>query len=253
MRQIQTRPQKHSKPPAKSHRGFTLIELLVVIAIIAILAAILFPVFARARENARRASCQSNLKQIGLGIMQYTQDYDEKYPPIYIATLQAPPDGHVWTGVNWWWKQIIFAYVKSDQVFVCPSSPSTANITVPTTGHYGANSLIFVQASPLSLAAVENTASTYLVMDFGDYNMRPDWAYAPIGASGYLPGVGDLGKDCSVMSSTLTPDCKSGRHLGGVNVTFADGHVKWLTTSVLLAEANKGAPTPNGSWNPANP
>src|SRR4028118_1183664 len=63
-----------------AHRGFTLIELLVVIAIIAILAAILFPVFARARENARRASCMSNLKQIGLGVMQYTQDWDERYP-----------------------------------------------------------------------------------------------------------------------------------------------------------------------------
>jgi prepilin-type N-terminal cleavage/methylation domain-containing protein len=64
----------------KSTRGFTLIELLVVIAIIAILAAILFPVFARARENARRASCQSNLKQIALGVFQYTQDFDEKFP-----------------------------------------------------------------------------------------------------------------------------------------------------------------------------
>src|SRR3954469_10299371 len=67
-------------------RGFTLIELLVVIAIIAILAAILFPVFARARENARRSSCQSNLKQIALGFKQYTQDYDEKYPPRYFVT-----------------------------------------------------------------------------------------------------------------------------------------------------------------------
>src|SRR4028118_1774787 len=63
-----------------SRSGFTLIELLVVIAIIGILASILFPVFARARENARRSSCQSNLKQIGLGILQYTQDYDEKLP-----------------------------------------------------------------------------------------------------------------------------------------------------------------------------
>src|SRR5687767_6194063 len=63
--------------------GFTLIELLVVIAIIAILAAILFPVFARARENARRASCQSNLKQVGLGFVQYTQDYDERYPMLF--------------------------------------------------------------------------------------------------------------------------------------------------------------------------
>jgi prepilin-type N-terminal cleavage/methylation domain-containing protein len=69
----------HSKPKKKF--GFTLIELLVVIAIIAILAAILFPVFGRARENARRSSCQSNLKQIGLGAMQYTQDYDEQYLP----------------------------------------------------------------------------------------------------------------------------------------------------------------------------
>jgi prepilin-type N-terminal cleavage/methylation domain-containing protein len=70
----------HKVTPSRKRTGFTLIELLVVIAIIAILAAILFPVFARARENARRASCQSNLKQIGLAVYQYTQDYDEKCP-----------------------------------------------------------------------------------------------------------------------------------------------------------------------------
>lgn len=77
-----------------SKKGFTLIELLVVIAIIAILAAILFPVFARARENARRASCQSNLKQIGLGILQYAQDYDERYPgggAFYQVSLNGTP------------------------------------------------------------------------------------------------------------------------------------------------------------------
>ena len=92
--------------------AFTLIELLVVIAIIAILAAILFPVFGRARENARRASCQSNLKQIGLGFQQYAQDYDgwTTGSGVYVA----PKDYHSWPSN-------LFPYVKSDQVFTCPS------------------------------------------------------------------------------------------------------------------------------------
>src|SRR3954469_17430376 len=90
-------------------RGFTLIELLVVIAIIAILAAILFPVFARARENARRAACQSNLKQIGLGIAQYTQDYDERLP------------GVGGQNTTYSWRSRIDPYIKSTQIFLCPS------------------------------------------------------------------------------------------------------------------------------------
>src|SRR5687767_10691477 len=76
--------QKMTRSTTTRKTAFTLIELLVVIAIIALLAAILFPVFARARENARRAGCQSNLKQIGLGIMQYSQDYDELMPSSFI-------------------------------------------------------------------------------------------------------------------------------------------------------------------------
>ncbi|RYZ80399.1 MAG: DUF1559 domain-containing protein [Proteobacteria bacterium] len=95
-------------------RGFTLIELLVVIAIIAILAAILFPVFARARENARKSSCQSNLKQIGLGLIQYSQDYDEKWPvteDAYRLPGGAPSS----------WDLLVQPYVKSAQVMVCPS------------------------------------------------------------------------------------------------------------------------------------
>lgn len=97
-----------------NQRGFTLIELLVVIAIIAILAAILFPVFAQAREAARGASCKSNLKQLGIAISMYTQDYDEVYP----TGLQQ----------NWWdntWYRIVTPYVKNLQVFRCPDDPAS--------------------------------------------------------------------------------------------------------------------------------
>ena len=100
-------------------RGFTLIELLVVIAIIAILAAILFPVFARARENARKSNCQSNLKQIGLATMQYAQDYDETY---HLAWTLNPTTRY---------PRLLQPYMKNLDVFVCPSDP---DVWVPETG-----------------------------------------------------------------------------------------------------------------------
>ncbi len=102
----------------KRARGFTLIELLVVIAIIAILAAILFPVFAKAREKARQSSCQSNLKQISLGTLQYIQDYDERIFHTSCAHMQAidtePRNASVWY-------RVLQPYCKSQQMFVCPS------------------------------------------------------------------------------------------------------------------------------------
>lgn len=98
--------------------GFTLIELLVVIAIIAILAAILFPVFARARENARRASCMSNEKQIGIAVMQYLQDYDKKY-------MHQHEDPN--PSLSTFWYQPLQSYIKSDQVFRCPSKTQDAS------------------------------------------------------------------------------------------------------------------------------
>src|SRR5688572_15010572 len=108
--------------------GFTLIELLVVIAIISILAAILFPVFGRARENARRSSCQSNLKQIGLGAAQYTQDYDETICPsrIYADTNLTYPDSSATDS----YYDLLLPYTKNDQIFACPSRGGASYATL---------------------------------------------------------------------------------------------------------------------------
>ena len=116
-----------SVPVTKHRSAFTLIELLVVIAIIAILAAILFPVFARARENARRSSCQSNLKQIALGLKQYIQDYDEKYPRTGL-TATANTDAAAVAGVEGW-ANVTQPYLKSLQILQCPSDSGAPSST----------------------------------------------------------------------------------------------------------------------------
>jgi prepilin-type N-terminal cleavage/methylation domain-containing protein len=116
----------------QAKKGFTLIELLVVIAIIAILASILFPVFGRARENARRSSCQSNLKQIALGAKQYVQDYDERYPLTIQDTTPGTPD------ITKGWAVQLQPYLKSSQIFQCPSEPlAPANGNASVNGYGG--------------------------------------------------------------------------------------------------------------------
>jgi prepilin-type N-terminal cleavage/methylation domain-containing protein/prepilin-type processing-associated H-X9-DG protein len=209
----------------RTRKGFTLIELLVVIAIIAILAAILFPVFARARENARRASCQSNLKQIGLGFAQYTQDYDEKMPFNYNYL-----DGTTLAR----WQDLLQPYVKSYQIMVCPSYTSGATYTFGRSTTlfqntfpnapaalpicYGANTVAagtpptgFTGAPPMlsgasvSLAAIDDVATTILVMDVNSLDVE-NWNYTDLGTASRVDK----------------------RHLDGANFLYTDGHVKWL-------------------------
>ncbi len=234
-------------------RAFTLIELLVVIAIVAILAAILFPVFARARENARRTSCLSNLKQLGLGTIQYAQDFDEKFPTI--RNLVTGQSGF------YSWDAAIMPYVKSEQVFMCPSVPSL------NTRAYAMNWWVAGSAQHPSLesgsvysttiAAISRTANTVLLIEYATMNVLPTStvcysatieqcygkrnfqimsfnrggitnATAPTTPQGLYTGISRRGTPASASSGV--PDqtgVGSGIHINDTyNVLYADGHAK---------------------------
>ena len=219
----------------KSARSaFTLIELLVVIAIIAILAAILFPVFARARENARRSSCQSNLKQIGLGFAQYTQDYDERLPFNAVggpALLETGQNQTVNTTCGsgsspcHFWHHQIHPYIKSTQLFNCPSNSDTpyaggGDTTLSYGYNFGAvatgvcSTNCGVDLGGASLAAIEDNAGTIMAVDTANYITSP--------------GAG---------TSTTAPDFSGNvrdRHLETMNVLFADGHVKSQKRTTIM-------------------
>ena len=218
--------------PKQVRSAFTLIELLVVIAIIAILAAILFPVFARARENARRSSCQSNFKQIALGIAQYTQDYDERYPNILAASATNPGIG---------WALAVQPYLKSEQIFQCPSdSAATPDATTmelrseqPGFSDYYINyNLAGNDGSGLSESALDYSSNTVLN---GEDTAATSRASANKPTGGLATGTG-----------SATP----ARHLEGANYGFADGHVKWLRPEKVLLGND---PTLCGSGNPSEP
>ena len=203
----------------KKHRGFTLIELLVVIAIIAILAAILFPVFARARENARRTSCQSNLKQLGLGIMQYTQDYDERFP-LYNWGGSTAPAGHGG------WANTMQPYLKSVQLLQCPSE-STGAVDMGVTGFADYNYNLFLGWNGAYGSVTGQAALTQptLTVTFADYTAHSGYSW--------FTGVysGTSGRNCGTTTCTAGlatfPTPVAQRHLDGQNFAFADGHVKW--------------------------
>jgi prepilin-type N-terminal cleavage/methylation domain-containing protein/prepilin-type processing-associated H-X9-DG protein len=260
--------------------GFTLIELLVTIAIVSILAAILFPVFARARENARRAGCMSNLKQIGLAIVQYTQDYDEHYPYNYTEMGETPPNGFFNGSFGWYWEQSIYPYTKSMNVHECPSAPkyplNSSGKSAPISDNYGANVMLLTTGkksetgtpvsdgtnyAPVSLASVNFPANTYMVMDYENYRIVPVYIQTTKGGWGFLPGSAPYGAGGDYASSTPPSnfsdgeraDFESGRHFGGVNVAFADGHVKWIKSDIVYQEAVKCGSGCSWNWNSADP
>jgi prepilin-type N-terminal cleavage/methylation domain-containing protein/prepilin-type processing-associated H-X9-DG protein len=214
-----------------ARRGFTLIELLVVIAIIAILASILFPVFARARENARRSSCSSNLKQIGLGIMQYTQDFDEKFPLYHRADFVE-------------WGDAIYPYLKSYQIFKCLSSGDAASES-----DYAYNlKLGYFEASPpaiVSLAKLTQPSLTVMVMDMLP-GYRRNWTEGGPGGS-----ICNDATSCPPGLAQLAG--AANRHLDGGNWVFTDGHVKWYRAFSATQSAAVYNPTTPGTTSLNNP
>ncbi len=189
-------------------RGFTLIELLVVIAIIAILAAILFPVFARAREKARQSSCLSNIKQIGLAVMSYCQDYDEMYP--YYNQYGA------------YWPGRLVPYIKNTQIFACPSRPARNWNGDPTsaTCPYGWN-CSGNGYDHITLSQAEIPSETIVFAE--SYNVHK---------YNYLYGATYVGAEFTQRSNDNVAGSDA-PHNGGENCGFGDGHAKWISTQEL--------------------
>lgn len=173
------------------HRsGFTLIELLVVIAIIAILASILFPVFARAREKARQSACLSNVKQIVLALDMYAQDYDEMYPPGY-TPFQDEPN----------WRDFVAPYMKNKQILVCPSQKKDRPAS------YG----LTYAVQRKSIGSWDDASSVVAIAESVGFQEKY-WGVLPLSAD-----------PATSSNAYIDP-----RHNNGLNVGFADGHAKWL-------------------------
>lgn len=246
----------HQPRPTRS--AFTLIELLVVIAIIAILAAILFPVFGRARENARRSSCQSNLKQIGLGFMQYSQDYDEKTVPSRINV--AGLDG---TNYDRPWAETIQPYIKSTQLFRCSSNttPTTTYMTGLTDSTTRTRTLIPL-SYVINAGQVDNTNGTNGARASQDNGSAPSIAaYDSVATTILVSELNNSGDaddklyDAGRIYNSTTSVSNLTNHLGTTNFLFADGHVKSLKplntisggVNQWIINTQTNAPSPNWS------
>lgn len=216
--------------------GFTLVELLVVIAIIAVLAAILFPVFAQVREKGRQSACSSNLNQISKAFLMYANDYSQMMPTVAWAFRPVSPDAPLWTGM-------IAPYIKDTNIFRCPSAPDASygatwqerlNLAYGLNWFWGfpyQSSMDYV----VSLSKVARPAAAILVLD----SVRDPAAIEPLG--GYM--VMPFGFD---NRTRVLPMNKVGgystRHADGTIVSFADGHAKWFRGDAIYARQSNGTP-----------
>jgi len=281
--------------------GFTLIELLVVIAIIAILAAILFPVFSTAREKARQTSCASNMKQLGLATIQYTQDYDECYMQgnvpyaAYVSSgyNQQDAPGHGWAGQ-------IYPYVKATGAFVCPSDTTQivpGNTVIDdwdeTAGAFGGVNAgvcggqlyvisyainqniadgVATTNGPFPLSSFDAPTATILYFEitggaaditnhgvpgcsnhvYVDANSAPGIGWAWMSPAGTVPATGWWPGMEGRSAGSFWDGSQYGRHSGGANYAFADGHVKWLMPGMIAGGTENSINTcgvyPNGFW-----
>ncbi len=257
-----------TRKPVRS--GFTLIELLVVIAIIGILASVLFPVFARARENARRTTCLSNLKQIGMAFVMYAQDYDERMPNGYnryaLAGAYRHPNGTVASNSVRTWYSLIFDYMKSWQAFNCPSAsealvyqggyqilefPYSYNYSAPALStsacrntyncgvSLGAvNNNVDDNNAGASLSAIEDAAGTIAVVEGSKGLIR----YHPVN----LPTEEQvLTKGECTASAAYELQCARARHLDTTGTLFVDGHVKAMNWKTIMGGGSSSTPVPN--------